>query len=319
MQFIAMCLFVSLTACRFLTAGGTQSDEDEATARASDLPVNLTGTVKQQAQPASELPSYASGGQTAIAGGVYMAAGNIEPPQDSGSRVLVVIANKDFDFREYAAIRKTLERNGHSVVVAAERKLISTPEAGSAPVASGMVMPDLAWSNVDSNAYDALILVGGRGAYRYLQGFPGVFTDPKAKVQVDAAARLNLLISSMIAQDKHIAALGTAIAILAWARHDDSSPIASRQVAGADVGLPACTLDGRSYTDGQVSLRYQLERNGAIVADPGLIGNPSTSADDVVADGRFLTGAGAEAATEFAQILGTLLDDWRDNHSALVQ
>lgn len=312
MQLIAMCLFVSLTACRFLTAGSTQSAEDEATAKASDLPVNLTGTVKQQAQPPSELPSYAGGGQTVIAGGVYMAAGNIEPPQDSGSRILVVIANKDFDFREYAEIRKTLERNGHSVVVAAERKLISTPEAGSAPVASGMVMPDLAWSSVDASSYDAAVLVGGRGVYRYLYGFPGVFSDATFKVQTDAADKLNRLLSTLIAQDKYLAAIGTGMAILAWTRVDGSSPITSRQVTGAEASLPACTLDGRSYRDGQLSLRYQLERNGAIVAESGLIANPSTTADDVISDGRLITAAGRDAASEFAQILGTSLDDWRE-------
>lgn len=318
MQRVAMLLFfVSLTACQFLTDASTTREEDGETAGSEELPSYLSGQIRPLAQPASELPADVGGGRLVLEGGVYMAGGNIEPPQDSGSRIILAIANDDFDFREYAAIRKTLERDGHEVVVTADRKVISKPEASTAPPASGMVMPDLAWSDVDAGRYDALILVGGRGAYRHLYAFSGTIDDAAFKFQKEAAQRLNQLIAAFITQDKVVAAIGTAMAILAWARIDGATPIAARQVAGAESRMPACTLAGRMYRDGQLSLIYQLELNGAIVADPGVIGNPSTSADDVVFDGRFVTGAGAEAAAEFAQALGGFLDDRREVHAAL--
>lgn len=63
----------------------------------------------------------------------------------AGKRVLLVIANYDFFYREYSEPRAAMERAGINVTVAAGRKERCTPHSGSGEGADrGVVQPDIA-------------------------------------------------------------------------------------------------------------------------------------------------------------------------------
>src|SRR5262245_36365001 len=86
--------------------------------------------------------------------------------------VLMVIANQDFYYREYADTRASLEGEGMDVVVAAATTRLAIPH-GRNP----RVQPSLAVSDVDASDYSAIVFVGGWGSSMYQYAFEGTYNN----------------------------------------------------------------------------------------------------------------------------------------------
>jgi hypothetical protein len=96
----------------------------------------------------------------------------------NGKRVLLVIANRDFFYREYADPRAEMEKAGIKVTVAAGHKSACTPHSGSGEGADrGIVQPDLALKDAKAADYDAILFAGGWGSSAYQFAFPGRYDN----------------------------------------------------------------------------------------------------------------------------------------------
>ncbi len=90
----------------------------------------------------------------------------------------MVIANRDFYYREYAVPRAELMAAGLQVRVAAQTTQLSYPHPDSGQgQTSGAVRPDFALSQVRSEDYSAILFVGGWGSSAYQYAPPGVYTN----------------------------------------------------------------------------------------------------------------------------------------------
>ncbi|HYH63118.1 MAG TPA: DJ-1/PfpI family protein [Urbifossiella sp.] len=231
--------------------------------------------------------------------------------------VLLVIADgQDFYYREYADTRAAVEAQGVGVVVAAATTNPSTPHANTGQPAGtpGTVVPDIALGNVDAADYSAIAFVGGWGAsmYQYayndpnLDGVPDNFyANPLYNGDASQKLVVNSLVNQFLSHDKPVAAICHGVTVLAWARVDGASPLAGKHVAVPHLeGTPDQFYAGdwRSggYYNGQ---RDQVVANGGLAtAFSGAHGNPGT-ADDVIVDGRIITGENPESAALFGATL----------------
>lgn len=207
--------------------------------------------------------------------------------------VLMVIANRDYWHQEYAAVRSSLEARGLDVVVASSSLDAAIPQDKRPTV---LVRPDVRVTEADASNYSAVVFVGGWGSsmYQYAASDPGTY-----------AIAANRLIGDFVAQDKPVVALSHGVTVLAWARVEGVSPLAGRTVVAWAGNGPASPRIG--LADG--SVRAQLEANGAIVKLSASVGDPLSSHDDVVVDGRIITGenpasAPATGKTMAAYLLG---------------
>lgn len=80
----------------------------------------------------------------------------------SGKKILMVIARDNFRDEEYSYPREIFESNGARVIVAAETSRECRGMLGL------KVTPHLPIRNVRPNGYDAVVIVGGTGAQKYL-------------------------------------------------------------------------------------------------------------------------------------------------------
>ncbi len=103
----------------------------------------------------------------------------IEPASNAKRpRVLMVIANMHFFYREYSEPRQELERAGCIVEVAAGRKVTCYPHNGTGEGADrGAVNPDLAIADANAARYDALLFSGGWGSSMYQYAFQGTYNN----------------------------------------------------------------------------------------------------------------------------------------------
>src|SRR5262245_3001521 len=108
----------------------------------------------------------------AIAGTITMMSAVPTPAfADSATLpVLMVIANQDFYYKEYADTRTSLESEGMRVVVAAATTQRAIPY-GRNP--RQVVQPNRAVAEVDAADYSAVVFVGGWGASMYQYAFEG--------------------------------------------------------------------------------------------------------------------------------------------------
>ncbi|KAA0252501.1 MAG: hypothetical protein EDX89_18180 [Acidobacteria bacterium] len=229
------------------------------------------------------------------------------PVVEGPRRVLMVIANRDFWYREYAEPRAVLEAAGIQVEVAAAEAVPSTPQAGSGFGGDGIVVPDRSVSEAlelfraDPGRYDAVTFVGGWGASSYQYAFPGTYDEPSYNGAFRVRQDVSDLVELFLARDKRVAALCHGVTVLAWARVDGVSPLQGRTVvtwpglAPAEVGP-----DGQPF---QRLTREHVEANGAVVLPAGSVGDPGTSADDVVVDGRIITGQDYDSSRAFGLVL----------------
>lgn len=217
----------------------------------------------------------------------------------NGKRVLIVIANHHFFYREYGEPRQELERAGFQVTVAAGRKAPCRPHEGSGQGADGgTVQPDLALSDVKVDDYDAVLFSGGWGASMYQFAFTGRYNDPNYNGDRAIKTEANRIINEFLAQDKYTCALCNAVSVLAWARVNGRSPLAGKRVCAPTRQAPPGVYNGRP---GQPSCRWHPEANGARLSPAGSIGQPGSAADDVVVDGRIITGEDDISAREMGR------------------
>lgn len=212
----------------------------------------------------------------------------------SPSPVLLVIANQDFHYREYADTRAALQARGLKVVVAAGETGLARPQ-GSGPA----VRPDLTLTDAQSSNYSAIVFVGGWGASSYQYAFEGTYHHT-AYQQPWSARHVNRLIDDFSDADKPIAAICHGVTVLAWARVDGVSPLRGRVVVGATGGMPGFRRGNFDFRDAEYPARWQIEANGAVMLTSGSIGNPMTSADDVIVDGRIITAENVDSAVRFS-------------------
>lgn len=230
--------------------------------------------------------------------------GNRKSGASSGKRVLLVIANQDFFYREYADPRAQLEQAGIQVEVAAGRRQVCRPHANSGQQGSGEVMPDLALSDVDPSRYDAIMFSGGWGSSMYQYAFRGSYRNAVYNGDRQTKQVVNRLLEQFVAQDKYVGALCHGVSVLAWARVNGKSLLDGKRAVGSPRQSPAGIYNGRS---GQPLSRWNAETNGARLTPARSIGNPRTSEDDVAVDGRIITGEDDNSARLFGKTLADLL------------
>jgi putative intracellular protease/amidase len=217
----------------------------------------------------------------------------------AGKRVVLVIANQDFFYREYSEPREELERAGIRVVVAAGRKETCRPHDGSGQGSDGgLVMPDIALADVRAADYDAILFSGGWGASMYQFAFRGQYQNPVYNGDAPTKAHVNRVINEFLAADKYVCALCNAVSVLAWARVEGKSPLQGKRVCAPTRAAAAGIYNGRMA---QPSCRWHPEANGAILSPAGAIGDPKTNRDDVLVDGRIITGEDDPSAREMGR------------------
>lgn len=229
------------------------------------------------------------------------------PTAGRTGRVLIVIATEHFFYREYAEPRRELERAGLTVEVAAGRRQVCRPHANSGQGnRDGSVRADLALADVDPDRYDAILFSGGWGSSMYQFAFEGRYDNPAYNGDRATKQVVNRLINEFAAADKYVAALCHGTSVLAWARIDGKSPLAGVNTVAPARDGPSGVYFGRRA---QPPCRWNAERNGAKLSPFRSIGDPRTSADDVIVDGRIVTGEDDASATEMGRTLARLLRD----------
>jgi putative intracellular protease/amidase len=258
------------------------------TDRAINTPYGIYGALNRMDQPLATAPRY-----RALLDAAASTPSTVQPQP-----VLLVIANQDFFYKEYADTRAALEAAGLRVVVAAATRTLAQPHPGSGQGADGgLVMPDVAVADAHAADYSAVVFVGGWGASEYQYAFPGTYANSAYNGSTALHAVVNALIADFVHQDKYVTALCHGVSVLAWARVDGKSPLAGKQVAAYQGYAPGFTLDGALVTNRLD--RWNSEINGATVFAPGAIGDPRTAADDVWVDGRIITAQNWDSATAF--------------------
>ena len=228
-----------------------------------------------------------------VAAAAFLASGDpVHADSDGVSPVLMVISNQDFWYQDYADTRSSLEAAGLEVVVAATT-------AESSPTRPE-VTPDLALADVDAEAYSGIVFAGGWGMAQYQYGFKGTYhnsaySDPRS------AAIVNDLINAFVDRNRPIAAICNGVSVLAWARVGGESLLEGKTVTGWNGTLPGFELDGQSYAAGTVPARWQIEAHGAAMSLSAAIGDPQTSADDVIVDGNIITAENYDSAYAFGR------------------
>jgi putative intracellular protease/amidase len=227
------------------------------------------------------------------------------PAADGGDRVLIVIANDGFFYREYADPRQELERAGFTVDVAAARRAPCRPHANSGQGGSdGVVHPDLSISDADPKRYRAILFSGGWGSSMYQYAFQGRYNNSAYNGDRLTKEATNRLINAFVDQDKYVCALCHGVSVLAWSRVNGRSLLFGRRATGPTRQGPAGIYNGRQS---QPSSRWGSEQNGARMVTPNSVGNPSTAADDIVIDGKIMTGQDDISAREMGRQLAKQL------------
>ena len=277
--------FDSLSGSVTIAAGQTTATIAVRPVDDSAVDANETVTVTLSANAA-----YALGATTT---GTVTIADNDAPTQQP-LPVLMVIANNDFHYQEYADPRAQFEANGIRVVVAAGRRELSTPHANSGQgSSSGQVMPDITLADANAANYSAIVFVGGWGASQYQYAFTGTYNNAAYNSTTAIRNRVNQLINDFVAQEKLVTALCHGVSVLAWARVNGQSLLQGRTVSVYGGASPASNIAAAT------SSRWHSDVNGATVFTNGQIGNTSTRTDDVWVDGRIITAENFDAARQF--------------------
>lgn len=228
-------------------------------------------------------------------------------------RVLLVIANQHFFYREYSEPKQELERAGIAVEVAAGRKTPCRPHQGTGEGSDGgVVNPDLAIADADASRYDAILFSGGWGSSMYQFAFQGSYQNTAYNGERSVKEAVNRLINSFIQQDKYVCALCHGTTVLAWARVNGRSPLAGKQATGPVINGPQGNYPGYRGSATPTS-RWHAETNGARMVAPNSVGDPNTLVDDVVIDGKIMTGQDDPTAREMGRQLARALLSGRDS------
>ncbi|MCB1042801.1 MAG: DJ-1/PfpI family protein [Acidobacteria bacterium] len=223
--------------------------------------------------------------------------------QEHPRPVLMVVANQDFYYPDYAEPRMSIEAAGLEVVVAAASTSTAIPHGGSPTV-----QPDLALSMVNADDYSAILFVGGWGAASYQYAFEGTYHQASYQGDLTAKTRINQLVNDFSAQEKPMAAICHGVSVLAWARVDGVSPIAGRTVTAYSGTSPSFDLQGETMW--HPLTRWHIESNMATMVPSGSVGDPTTSQDDVIVDGNIITAEDFRAGAALGLVLA---DEIRSN------
>jgi putative intracellular protease/amidase len=223
--------------------------------------------------------------------------------------VLLVIANQDFHYAEYAAVRVALEAQDLQVVVAAGNTRSAIPQG---PGLGLPVQPERALAEARAEDHSAIVFVGGWGASSYQYAFSGTYANGAYQPQRRITAEVNRLVGEFIAKDKPTAAVDHGVTVLAWARVDGVSPLQGRIVAAGADGMPGFRSGNVGYPDAEVPMRWQIERNGATQLTSGSIGHPLSTTDDVWVDGHVITAENYDSASRFAELIAQAIAPARD-------
>lgn len=226
--------------------------------------------------------------------------------------VLMVIADQqDFYYKEYNDTRTSLEAGGVDVQVAATTTSPSTPHQNSGQGwESGIVVPDLALSQVNEDDYSAIVFVGGWGSSMYQStAFPGDYFNDHYDGDVATKTLVNNLIGEFDASEKYLGFICHATTIAAWSRVNGVSLIAGKQVSVPYIGSPGVTYNGIDYADMALGQYEQAVANGAFPnIAPGQYGTAGTATDDVVVDGRVITAENWDSALQFGETIAVLVN-----------
>lgn len=235
-----------------------------------------------------------------VVGGPALAAVS----DNDAAPVLMVIANRDFFYREYADTRRGLEAGGATVQVAAATQTMCRPHAGSGEGSDGgLVMPDVAITDADAANYSAIVFVGGWGASSYQYAFAGTYHNAAYNSAAAVERATNDLINDFVEQDKYVAGICHGVSVLAWARVNGTSPIAGKTVSAYGQSAPGF---GGAAAD-QLTTRWHVESNGASMVASGSVGDPYTAADDVIVDGKVITAENYDSALAFGRTIADQL------------
>lgn len=228
-------------------------------------------------------------------------------PAGKSPRVLVVIANQHFFYREYADPREELEKAGIRVDVAAGRKAECRPHSGSGEGRDGgAVRPDVAIGEVKAADYDAIFFSGGWGSSMYQYAFRGSYAERAYNGDRETKEAVNKLINDFVKQDKYVGGICHGVSVLAWSRVGGKSLLAGKQAVAPQRDGPAGVYEGRQA---QPPSRWNSEFNGAKLAPAGSVGNPRDPRDDVLVDGKIITAEDDQAARQFGVVLARLLNE----------
>ena len=225
--------------------------------------------------------------------------------RDEKPRVLIVIANQDFFYREYADPRQELERAGFAVDIAAARKGPCRPHSGSGQGQDGgIVQAEVALADVRPDRYVAILFAGGWGASQYQYAFRGRYQNGGYNGSPEVKNRANELINQFVKDDKYVAGLCHGVSVLAWSRVNGKSLLDGKAVCAATLPSPNGQHPGATGTPAS---RWHAEANGARLHPGNSVGNPNSSADDVAVDGKVVTGQDDHSARELGRKLAELL------------
>jgi putative intracellular protease/amidase len=235
-------------------------------------------------------------------GAASSATANIADNDAAALPVLMVIANQDFCYQEYADPRAELEAAGLRVVVAAATLTPARPHVGVCAGAIPMnVTPDLRIADARAADYSAVVFVGGWGSSLYQYAFTGTYSNVAYRGDAATKQAVNQLITDFVLQDKYITAICHGVTVLGWARVNGTSPIAGRRVSAYAGGAPPASVPAASTT------RWHIEQNGATMVASRSIGDPTTAIDDVLVDGKLITAENYESARQYGRTIADYL------------
>ena len=283
--------FDNLTGSVTIAAGQTSATITVRPVDDTSVDANETATVTLAANAA-----YTLGATTA--GTVTIADNDV--PSATPLPVLIVIANNDFYYTEYSLPRAALEAAGIPVVVGAGRRELSVPHANTGYTSgNGAVMPDIALANARAEDYSAIVFVGGWGAAQYQYAFAGTYNNVAYNGTPAIREAANRLINEFVSQDKIVTGVCYGATVLAWSRVNGQSLLQGRAATTAEFNSPTNNLPAA------LRYRWHLETNGATAFTGGVLGQQGSRFDDVIVDGRIMTGENFDSA----RLLGETLAD----------
>ena len=212
--------------------------------------------------------------------------------------VLMVIANQDFYWVEYAETRQSLEAAGLEVIVAAAN---SDPAIPQGRYLLPAVQPDTVIADVDPARYAAIVFSGGWGASMYQSDFPGTYANFEYNASPRLARETRRVIGGFVQSGKPVAAISHGVSVLAYARVDGQSLLEGRVVVADPGGIPGFKVANQVYLDAEIPTRWHIESNGATMLTANSIGDPHTSTDDVWVDGNIITAQDWGSTSLFAE------------------
>lgn len=227
-------------------------------------------------------------------------------PRCLAKPVLLVLANRDFFYREYADPRARLEANGYRVVVGAGTRDVCTPHSNSGQGAgNGRVRPDVALSAVNADDYAAICFAGGWGASSYQFAVPHRYQVGSYNGTPAIRADANRLIGAFAAQDKQVTGICHGVTVLAWARLNGATagPLNGKRAAASAGPAPLRVGQTGPYDQS----RTEVAGQGAQLCPPDAIGDPASAADDVAASGIWITAQDDRSAARAGEALAAAI------------